>query len=361
MKKRGIRGLVSRNTEWFFSSRGVRASAGVEVTIIVSQPMESLMARRTSTKIQPAVMTIQCKSPGVNSGATGEFTLDLSQMASLVNRRFYRQGLNWAVAGFKILTTQQGVLTTKKIPNTWVTSNAWEKAFRAWNKQQMEMIEESGAESAVARFRDFKVFADVEHVSAGIASNLLPLDGQLPLAQPYAPGEWEYSQIVIPNAGAPGVNDERYLHMVGANFNNPGASRGVIAGYADSRAFPHSPDPVSPNLDSTNNWLSQMFDTGDNIGDVIDNATDKNDDLPYPQTDYPGGEVQAPSLQIHDTSFITGTTLSATVRVKGGNFPCGLVRFDYANTSDTTGNIVIQIDLVPGHHRGYLAEPMTEM
>ena len=46
-------------------------------------------------------------------------------------------------------------------------------------------------------------------------------------------------------------------------------------------------------------------------------------------------------------------------RIKGGNFPCGLVRFDW--TPETTSNIVIQIDLVPGNHRGYLCEPMTEM
>lgn len=365
-EEEGNPGLVARNTEWFFSSRGVRASAGVEVTIIDSQPMENIMARRTSNKIQPAIMTIQCKSPGVASGATGEFTLDISQMASLVNRRFYRQGLNWAVAGFKILTTQNGVLTTKKLPNTWVTSNAWEKAFRAWNKQQMDSVEEAGAQSAVARFRDFKIHADPVHVTAGFVANLLPLDGQLPVQQPYAAGEWQESLIVVPNllndASGSAVNPAEYtLHMVGDNKPTGLASRGIIEGYADSRAYPQSPDPVSPDIADADNWLRAMFDVGNDNEEITENATDRNDNLPYPQVDYPGGEVQAPALQVHDTSFITGTTLSGTTRVKGGNFPCGLVRFDYANTGGSTGNIVIQIDLVPGNHRGYLAEPMTEM
>jgi len=368
-EEEGNPGLVARNTEWFFSSRGVRASAGVEVTIIDSQPMELYMARRTSNKIQPAIMTIQCKSPGVASGATGEFTLDLSQMASLVNRRFYRQGLNWAVAGFKILTTQNGVLTTKKLPNTWVTSNSWEKAFRAWNKQQMDAIEDAGAESAVARFRDFKIHADPVHAIAGFSANLLPLDGQLPIQQAYAAGEWESSLIILPNADLDPVSGARTepreceMHMVGPNqvIIAAGSSRGITEGYADSRAYPQSPDPVSPAIDSGNNWLRAMFDVGNDNEDITENATDRNDNLPYPQVNYPGGEVQAPALQVHDTSFITGTTLSGTTRVKGGNFPCGLVRFDYANTGGSTGNIVIQIDLVPGHHRGYLAEPMTEM
>ena len=150
----------------------------------------SFMARRMSNKIQPAEMTLLTATSTVNAGATGNFTIDLSQCASLMNRRFYRQGLNWAVAGFKILTSAgvTGNVTISKLPNTWVTSNAWEKAFRAWNKQQMDAIDEAGAESAVAKFRDFKVFADVEHVSAGIAGNLLPYDSQQPVAQPLAPG-----------------------------------------------------------------------------------------------------------------------------------------------------------------------------
>jgi len=325
------------------------------------------MARRTSTKIQPAEMTLLTATTSVPAGATGEFTIDLSQCASLMNRRFYRQGLNWAVAGFKILT-QSGVsgnVSVLKLPNTWVTSNAWEKAFRAWNKQQMDAIEEAGAESAVARFRDFKVHADTVHVTAGFGNNLLPYDGSTPIAQQFAVGEWENSQIVIPNliADASGslVDPKEYaLHMVGVN-NFGSLSKGVLEGYADSRAYPQSPDPVSPVIGSDQNWLRNMFDVGNDSTEVTDNATDRNDNLPYPQVDYPGGEIQAPGLMVHDLSGITGTTIGGTTRLKGGNFPCGLVRVLFDNTGETSGNITLLIDLVPGDHRGYLAEPMTEM
>ncbi len=107
-------------------------------------------------KIEPAVQTIYfTKSLPANGQET--MYLDLSQMACILNRRFYRQGINWAVAGFKMLTDSSSSITISKLPNTWVTSNAWEKAFRAWNKQQMDAIEEAGAESSLARFRDFKV------------------------------------------------------------------------------------------------------------------------------------------------------------------------------------------------------------
>jgi hypothetical protein len=275
----------------------------------------------------------------------------------------YRQGLNWAVAGFKIVTqgATTGGVTVSKLPNTWVTSNAWEKAFRAWNKQQMDAIEEAGAESAVARFRDFKIFADVAHVSAGYAGNLLPID----LAgAPYAAGEWQPSQIVVPNVTADASGStvdpiEYTLHMVGIN-NNGGVSRGIIEGYADSRAFPQSPDPVSPVIGSGQNWLRDMFDVGNDSSEITDNATDRNDELPYPQVNYPGGETQAPTLQLHDSTIVSSTTIGGSTRLKGGNFPCGLVRF---NTNLTAGDQLplLLIDLVPGNHRGYLCEPMTEM
>jgi len=68
-----------------------------------------------------------------------------------------------------------------------------------------------------------------------------------------------------------------------------------------------------------------------------------------------------PGLQVHDYEFITGTTVGGTTRMRGGNFPCGLMKFTCSNSSQTTSNVVIQIDLVPGTHRGYLCEPMTEM
>jgi len=314
-----------------------------------------------SKNIEPAVQTIVLSTPPVAAGTTGSFTIDLSQVASLVNRRFYRQGINWAVAGIKILTQTNGFVSVTKLPNTWITSNAWEKAFRMWNKQQMEAVDDAGAQSAVAKFRDFKVFMDTTHVAAGYGSNLMPLDaaGNNPL-----PGEWEPSQIVLPNtvADASGtfINaGERFLHMVGINVNGT-VSRGVLEGYADSRAYPQSPDPVSPDIGDAQNWMARMFDVGNDIPESLENATDRNDELPYDQVNYPGGSLNMPGLQFHDQSAITPSTIGGHTFLKGGNFPCGLMRFNW-NPSDVTANIAIQIDLVPGAHRGYMCEPMTEM
>ncbi len=332
------------------------------------------MARRKSNKIEPAVLTFALQTQtlpaaaqpgGAGTAITPTVTTlyaDYSQIASLYNRRFYRQGLNWASAGMKMIssptiptgtTTVDAYVTVSKLPNTWVTSNAWEKGMRTWLRQQNEAIDLAGMESAVARFRDFKIFADPLHVNTGYAANWLPPN--------YTAGEWDPSLVVVPNEGGTAGNTQEFtLHMVGDDDPAPAQSKALIRAYAESRSVPFSPDPVTPPGAETSLYV-QMFDTGEDHGDIIDNAIDRNDNLPYPQMDYPGGDTQGAYLEIHDQHPVTSSTLGGTTRLKGGNFPCGLVKFQLINYSLFDVDMSLLIDMVPGHHRGYLAESMVEM
>jgi hypothetical protein len=309
-------------------------------------------AKRTSMKkIAPSPLTFAFTVPD------GTSTIDLSQCASVLNRRFYRQGINWVVSGFRLFTPTPVVepgrgMGIYKLPQTWSMTNAWQKSFSAWNKQQREAIDDAGASSAVAAFRDFKIHADVTHVTSGFGNNLKPTDGLNSVA---VMGEWEPSLIVLPNF----VGDtpaERTLHMVGTNVNGT-TSRGMIEGYADSRAYPQSPDPVSPDIDSSGNWLARMFDTGNDINEILENATERNDELPYTQVDYPGGQTQLKGLQIVDAAYFSAGTNSNKLYLKGDNFPCGLIRI----VSTAGINTELLIDLVPGSHKGYMCQPMSEM
>ncbi|AXH74415.1 MAG: hypothetical protein [Circoviridae sp.] len=304
--------------------------------------------------IEPAILTLNFEI-----GDTNVSYIDLSQCASIVNRRFYRQGLNWAVAGFRFGFEGSGVnLRVATLPNAWTTSGSWEKTMRAWLKQQNDAIREMGGESAVARYRDFKVHADSIHEGLGFGSNKLPVNpGGLGVASAaYLPGEWEASQIVIPNNGAVGVTTEYNLHMLGASN---ATSKSIIAGYANSRATPFSPDPVTPGPIS-NSFLNSMFDVGFNNDDIVDNATDKNDDLPYDRDDYPGELVNGPSMSTHREISFTTTTIGAHQNMAGTNVPCGLLQIAH-NHVGAANTLTMQIMLVPGDHRGYMAEPMTEM
>jgi len=334
------------------------------------------MAKRNyskRSKIEPAVMTLTFATPG--SGAARSY-IDLSQVASLVNRRFYRQGINWAVAGFKVASQRTGAVNIFKLPSSWVMSNSWEKSMRAWMKMTRDAMEET---SVRPKFLDFKIYADSQHHAAGYAANLMPLSAAGAAA---TIGEWEPSEVYTPNGpNFPGNTTNFELIAVGGNFPGAGASGldavSLIEGYAASRGLPNIADPNTPDdaLDADGstpeNWIAAMFNEGtDQDSEVIEDLITKNNIAPYPfendgvhtDTMYPGGANQLSGLQWHDFVQIYESNATNGIgiqRLKGGNFPCGLVCVDWTPTE--SANLVIQIDLVPGNHRGYLCEPMTEM
>jgi len=334
-------------------------------------------------KIEPATQTMLFQAPAVLQSDAAHY-IDLSQSASLVNRRFYRQGINWAVAKITIYSqTFAGQIMISKLPETWTMSNAWEKGFRTWQKMNDEALAES--ESMKPRFLDFKVFADAGHHAAGFTGNLRPVSGTNPPVVAVA-GEWEASKVYIPTgtAGTQGQSQQRELLATGSNY--PGISPvtghdavSLVEGYAASRGLPNVLDPNAPDdgasVDGFNpqNWLTAIFNEGteqkEEILEDMVGPLAENNIAPYPfendgvnaDTMYPGGANQLKGLQVHSFELLTPTTVGGQTTVKGGMFPCGLIKIEAVPDAGTVPQFLIQVDLVPGNHRGYLCEPMTDM
>lgn len=328
------------------------------------------MARRKQTKarvLPPAVMKLHFEAD-INTISY----VSISEEVSKVCRRFYRQGLNWAVANVRV-TQQPGVTAgaggstsyVNTIPHTWPVANSWVKAFHAWKNQQDDAMEAMGGQSGTAAFRDFKISMESTHV---IANNLNTLSiGPGSVAGPFQFGiqsgafvndseDWQASQVVIPNDGAPGNTVEYLLHMVGPST---AGSKGLIAGYEFSRSFPQSPDPATPAMHTS--WLNEMQDVGDDSDAIVDNATDRNDELPYDQNEYPGGATNFIQLECQGYNWNQSSVGINTYNTGPFTAPCGLIRFDFLNQQileGSTGMNTITITLVPGNHRGYLAETM---
>ena len=343
------------------------------------------MAKKRYSKvanIEPSVLRLTFQYQ-MEANSAPSFYVDLSQVASIVNRRFYRQGINWAVSGFKFLNTAsvsggvktpfEGSITISKLPNTWVMSNAWTKAFKAWQKMNREALAET--ESVRPKFLDFKIYADDEHHTAGFGANLMPISAQGTAA---VPGEWIPSKIHVPfGPASPGNTTELEFKAVGSNYNGAVAPVvSLIEGYAASRGLPNVVDPNTPgdsddaDGSTPENWMSALFNTGtDQTSEVIEDMTLENNIAPYPfendgvhtDTMYPNGANQMDGLEVHDIEAVTVTTIGATTRMNGGNFPCGLIKFTFGNNTDVLQFGTFFIDLVPGTHRGYLCEPMLEM
>ena len=292
--------------------------------------------------------------------------IDLSLAASAANRRFYRQGKSWAVAGMT-LHTPDGVVgdfDVSKVPDTWMAKNAHNKSKELWMRSQDQVLDLQP--TVAARYRDFKVFLDAAMTSASLQSLnpvaagnddiMLPVDAGNFIAKT---GEWIYSTYQLPLDGGSASPLERTMHFVGSNA---GTSLGMIHGYGLSRSRPQL---VEPNTPTDGGWMLEVMDVADNLDEIRLDITDNNDIPPYRVGDsltsdefYPGGVNNLPSSALHSVSFVTGSTVGGKTRVEGGMFHCGLIRFDWNLTPPTTvgQTMYLAVDLVPGVDKGYMME-----
>lgn len=328
------------------------------------------MARRKQTKaraLQPAPMKIYFI---LGSNLNGY--VSISHSVSRMNRRFYRQGLNWAVKNVRVTTLPAtnaalgSVAYVNSIPHTWASANSWMKSYSLWKRQQDEALAASGSSETAARFRDFKISmedghvvgADLSPVNMGPGRVVGPFPTHVVTSGPVlASEEWQASQIVIPNDGAPGVTNEYQVHMVGPDT---GTSKGMIQGYVESRAVPTSPDPTTQAGGIDASWMHEMFDVGDDSSLVSDNAIFRNDELPYNQMEYPGGDTNFVQLETQGFNLNQSTIGRNTFNTGPFSAPCGLIRFDFQGQAETNEMNIICVELVPGLSRGYMTETMEE-
>lgn len=312
-------------------------------------------------KTQPAVLTLTYIVP------TGDSYIDLACSMSIANRRAYSQQFKPAVAGMTLYTeaAASGAFKTYVLPDTWVMDNAYTKTRALWNEMNDQVLD---TETDIqGKYHDFKIAMDVGMTTATIQSAgnpagtiLTPADefGNLTAADfvgGVAPvGDWDYSQLTIPNDPASGVTSEYFIHAVGADT---AGSKGMIAGYELSRARPQNIDPSVPQQ----GWMTSLFDVGEQLDELRDNLEAQNDRAPYPvgantgsTAFYPGGPNELPGLQAHDLALVTATTIGGKTQIPGCMPQCGLIKI----TNDTGQVANLQIHLMPGKHRGYLCEEM---
>lgn len=296
-------------------------------------------------------------------GASDTVYADIAQCLSIINRRSYRQGMNYAVGGIEAISLKGGRVAVSIIPTTWVADNATTKAFESWKDQRALALKNEP--SLKAKWSDFKIFMDATHSTAGVAGNITPWDG----VGAYTLGDWDASQYVTPLPGADqaaaGDAKEVTFHVVG-DHTPAGTfevatttSVGLIKAYAASRSVPLAPDPAtqgqySSGFYNVNSVPDEMQE------DVMDNVVQHNDNPPYTILKYPGSELNAPYPQWVDTMIVRNwgdDTAGMYSNDSMGPFvaPLGLLRFNLAGFSEGD-KVILVVDLVPGNYKGILAE-----
>ncbi len=344
------------------------------------------MAMARSRRIQTAEKTFvfDLAEAGESSVRRIKY-LDLGQVHALVNRLSARQGFEYVVQSIEIGCQSGGsfVASIYKLPEHWPCINAWEKTMRHWDSQQREAADEAGVESTAARYRDFKIFFDAGHANAGVGANLIP-NGFTAAAPATGGYQWNPSQVVLPNAGGPGVAVEYYLHMLGDDNAGANPSKGMILAYAESRSRPFDDEPNIVDV-ASGGLFGEMVDVGSDMGEIVGNLQDHNRQPPYvvdldtADEYYPGGSAQGIGPLdaggiVHPGELVDVLSIGASQNFNtdtAASFvaPCGLIKIEYFGSgvlpaSPPTLNYVpafwLKVTLAPGDYKGLLAQSMQE-
>ncbi len=324
------------------------------------------MARRNARhkKVKPAERTLTF------SLSEGTHYIDIAQCLSLLNRASFRQGCQYAIESVELASSLDSTVTIQRISNSWPIVNAWVKGMALWKKQQDETMDEMGAEDTIAKYRDFKIAMEQHHSTAGFGSNLLPNNcpslADIQVVSPTANAEWSQCEVVIPNDTTPGNTTEMPLHWVGADIPGANTSKSLVKAYAESRSRPQTPDPNIVDV-ALGGLFGEMFDVGDDSGDIVNNAQDRNHVPPYyidvdtGEEFYPGGEgadiAGTGAMGMTDEYFLATNTTGRFVSSYGGPsiIPAGLLRLTVG------GSAILKIVIAPGHYKGVMARPMQDV
>lgn len=316
-------------------------------------------------------------------GDGGTCYIDLSLAASILNRRAYRQGMEWAIAGITVYNGgNTNTVRVATLQHNWCTANAWRQGFELWNKMNDQVLDDEP--TVQGKYHDFKIFMNPGHFGSyqgsGLQTDITDSANKtlLPVVMVTASGasqlpsvdnlEWNYSDYVFPDPDS-GVATVANIAMNGAtaltiqNPPLPDQLCGLISGYALSRERPQIEDPNVP-LTSDDSWVNNLFDLGGVDTELRDIIVSENDRAPYALKDsasaqerYPGGETNLSGLELQSppVSVSASDVYSGRLRLPGFTAPCGLIYLK------NDGPVTIQLELVQGPYKGYMARPMQDM
>ncbi len=315
----------------------------------------------SQSKMTNTVRKLVLIGPPQSEVPAGGLFIDIAQCLSTVNRKTYRQGMNYAISNIRFTSLKSGEVQVFTLPNNWCMDNATTKMFELWKEQRAEVLKESP--SLKAAWSDFKVFMNPAHAAIGVAGNLTPYGSDGVTTTAYLLGEWAASEITTPvTGGSTGGAHQSTIHVVGDNVPagvyQPGVTTSVsaIEQYADSRALIQVPDPVPPGTAFRDTVFNITSSHDEMARDIINDVTFQNDAPPYDRDNYPGGAGQ-PYLELVDNALISnyGDNLTPS-SANTGPFVPALGLINIVPNMLENANVVLEIDLVPGKYKGILAD-----
>jgi len=279
--------------------------------------------------------------------------VDIARDLAAINRRMMPQGRIYSIKRITVVSRntipspgqQAGFISVSAAPPSWSVINAAKHGrtlFEKMKKKAMETVEMQDG-----RYADFKIRA--LHAGATSPTFLVPLDNGGNALQL---GTWEYSQFVSPD-GTTGA-DYYTCHLLGPHSGSAGAyaSVGLVESYGNTRSTVSLDVPNS--IQDSDDPLANLLDDGTVTDEILQDATNWNDDPPYDVNEYGGaaGNMPRPLVMQHGT-------LGADGRVSMGGFDAvhGLLEFEVSSPiADDVYSIVVE--LKEGSYKGIAAEAL---
>lgn len=310
---------------------------------------------------------------------SGLSVMDSAHNISQINRMSFRQGMEYAYDGLEIFSLDPestGLVQVYRLPQTWVSANAWYKAFRVWKDQRDDAMRESGLSySTEGKYSDFKIYYNLGHQSGTQAGEIVQVinpnsfitRAQAQVIDAGAEMEWAYSTFVVPNVGGTGgTTEEYYGGLIGSDS---GTYKSLILAYAESRARPFPLDPSNLEPASASHvpggLFAEMQDVGEDLHEVISGVREQNDSPPYvvggvdsAEEFYPWGENQG-NVKGNMLDYLIVRSGSTIATDSTGPFTafCGLLFFD--NTTGTS--LQARLKFSAGEYKGVMARPMQDV
>jgi len=321
-------------------------------------------------RLQPAVRHLRYQL--THNGTDDSHFIDLGRDLSAINRRSYRQGKVYHVAGITVHDSSSRCWVKVAVaPDTWMTRNAWYKGFKMWTAMNDQVLGKPVSVSMAPKWHDFKVYMHAEHRVHHLAGTDVsaPVDLQLNAVQR---GTWDYSKFFIPAEGgsatstsgeADGDHDEAGIHLLGPNSGTLGAfaSVGLIAGYEDSRAKVQPAPSLSAAIEGS--WVNALFDMGDTFDDIAEELDDANFSPPYAIDDMVGGSDKGATQNMIAPIMVGQTNTVATQPIgRIGPFSaiCGLIEVMTSLSGSDPNTVGLTVELMPGKYKGVAASAIRQ-
>lgn len=349
--------FVGRSQSLTAGATGELIKDPLGVPSIMAKRSKRTMKRKTT---EPAVTSLWYNIP---TGTT-KF-VDLAADLSRLNRKLFRQGYQYIVAGVSVTdsvdaTNQALDVSISTAGNTWVTHNAWVKGKALWDQMNEEALHDNP--SIQGTWADYKVslvenmaFANTERALNG-ASGLL--------AGGY---EWAKSTYVLPqhDVDAAGVvlPAEEYTACLVGPDDLPNKVFSLVNAYEESRATVQ--DFNSPNVPVAlpDSFYLKLTDDGSQDPELAAIIVDANDQPPYAMTAgaYPGGSAYTAAESVTRVARGVKNEFTPTMTLPGFTAECGLLQITCTRPlGEPSTSVRVCVHLIPGSYRGVMAIPMGQ-